>query len=61
MMVNFKKFNDSFKDAYLPKKESIREQKEAQSFEDDDFVEGCGAMSDYLKESLEREDSSVSK
>ena len=46
-MVNFKKFNESFKDTYIPKKKPLRESIEVS---EDDFIEGCGILSDYLEE-----------
>lgn len=63
MMLNLRKFNESFKDAYIPKKKPIIESKEAKPLDEevDDFIESYGVMSDYLKESLERENNSVSK
>ena len=56
-MLNLKKFNESFKDAYIPKKKPIRESKEAKPLDEegDDFVESYGVMSDYLKESLKED------
>lgn len=59
MMLNLKKFNESFKDAYIPKKKPIRESKEAKT-----LSEGAGAgytIEGNIDDAVVREILSVSK
>lgn len=59
MMMNFKKFNESFKNTYIPKKKPIRESKEAKP-----LSEGAGAgytIEGNIDDAVVREILSVSK